>query len=51
MNKFVNTHILCNLDAWPENPTKNLKFMNWLFEAVYIVKIVIRKNIYIVDTE
>ena len=39
MTEIVNVYILCDLDAWPRNPTNNFKFKNWLFGAFKIVKI------------
>ena len=49
--KVVNIYIVYDLDAWPRNPTNNLKFKNFLFGATNILKIVIKKSMYIVDME
>ena len=36
--KIVIIYIVHDLDAWPRNPTKNLKFKNCLFGATNIKK-------------
>ena len=51
LSKIVNIYIINDLNAWPRNPTNNFKFKNCLFGATNIVKIVIKKSMYIVDTE
>ena len=51
LNKIVNVYIVYNLAAWPRNPTNNLKLKNCFFGATNIVKIVIKKSIYIVHTK
>ena len=38
MTKIVNIYIAYDLDAWPKNPTSNLKIKNCLFGATSIVK-------------
>ena len=38
LTKIMNVYIFYDLDAWPRNPTSNLKFKNCLFEATNIVK-------------
>ena len=38
LTKIVNVCIVYDLDAWPKNPTNNLKFKNCLFGATSIVK-------------
>ena len=37
-NRMVNVYIVCDLDAWPRNPTNNFKFKNCLFDTTKIVK-------------
>ena len=51
LSKIVNVYFFCDLDAWPRNPTNNIKFKNCLFGATNIVKKLIKKSMYIVDTE
>ena len=36
--KVVNVFIVYNVDAWPRNPTNNIKFKNCLFGATSVVK-------------
>ena len=36
--KIVNAYIVCDLDAWPNNPLNNFKLKNCLFCATNIVK-------------
>ena len=38
LTKIVNVYIVYDLDAWPRNPTNNLKFKNCLFGATNIIK-------------
>ena len=38
LTRIVNVYIVYDLDAWPRNPTNNLKFKNCLFGATSIVK-------------
>ena len=38
MTKIVNVYIFYDLDAWPRNPTNNLKFKNCLVQATNILK-------------
>ena len=38
LTKIVNVYIVYDFDAWPRNPTNNLKFKNCLFGATNIVK-------------
>ena len=38
-SKIVNVYIVCDLDAWPKNPTNNFKLKNCLFGATSVVKI------------
>ena len=38
LTKIVNVYIVCDLGAWPRNPTNNLKFKNYLFGGNMIVK-------------
>ena len=38
LTKIVNFYIVYDLDAWPRNPTNNMKFKNYLFGATNIVK-------------
>ena len=38
LTKIVNVYIVCDLDAWPRNPTNNFKFKNCLFGATYVIK-------------
>ena len=49
--KIVNVCIVYDLDAWLGNSTNNFKFTSCLFAATNIVKIVIEKRRYTVDTE
>ena len=49
--KMVNVCIVYNLDAWQKMPAYNLKFENFLFGATNIVKIVLKKSMYMADTE
>ena len=51
LTKIVNVYIVYELYTWPRNPTNNFKFKNWLFGATNVVKIVIKKSMYIVDLE
>ena len=36
--KIVNVYIVCDLDAWPKNPTTNFKLKNCFFGKTNIVK-------------
>ena len=38
LTNVVNIYIVYDLDAWPKNPTDNLKVNNCLFEATNIIK-------------
>ena len=38
LTKIVNVYVVCDLDAWPINPTSNLKFKNSFFGETSIVK-------------
>ena len=49
LTKIINVYIVYDLDAWPRNSTNNFKFKNCLFGATNIVKILIKKSMYIVD--
>ena len=51
LSKIVNVCIVYDLDAWPRNLTNNFIFKNYLFGAINEVKILIKKSMYIVDTE
>ena len=51
LSKIVNVYFFCDLDAWPRNPTNNIKLKNCLFGATNIEKKLIKKSMYIVDTE
>ena len=42
--KVVNAYIVYYLDAWPKVPLNNFKLRNWLFGAINIVEIVIKKS-------
>ena len=37
LTKIVNVYIVYDLDAWPRNPTNNLKFKSCLFGATSVV--------------
>ena len=49
--KIVNVCIVYDLDDWLGNSTNNFKFTSCLYGATNIVKIVIEKSRYTVDTE
>ena len=49
--KMVNVCIVYNLDAWQKMPAYNFKFENFLFGATNIVNIVLKKSMYMADTE
>ena len=38
LSKIVNVYIVCDLDAWKRNPTRNFKFKNCSFGATSIAK-------------
>ena len=38
LTKILSIYIVFDLNAWPENPTNNLKFKNYLFGAINILK-------------
>ena len=38
LSKILNVYIVCDLDAWTRNPTKNFNFKNCLFGVTSIVK-------------
>ena len=38
VTKIVKVYIVHDLDAWPRNPTNNLKYKNCLFGATSVVK-------------
>ena len=38
LTKIVNIYIVCDLDAWPRNPTNNFKFKNCSFGATNVVR-------------
>ena len=38
LTRIVNVYIVYDLDAWPRNPTNNLKFKNCLLGATSTVK-------------
>ena len=38
LSKIVNTYIVYDIDTWPRNLTKNIKFKNCLFGATSILK-------------
>ena len=38
LTKIVNAYTVCDLNAWPKNPTSNFKLNNSLFGATNIVK-------------
>ena len=37
-SKIANVYIVCDLDAWPRNPTSNFKFKSCLSGSTSIVK-------------
>ena len=51
LTKIVNVYIVCDLDAWPKNPTSSFKFKNSLFRATNILKNSDKKSMYIMDME
>ena len=50
-SKIVNVYIVYDLDAWPRNSTNNFKFKNCFLRLTSVIKIVIKKSMYIVATE
>ena len=38
LTKTLNVYIVCELNAWPKNPTTNFKFKNFLIGATNVVK-------------
>ena len=51
LTKIVNVYIVCEFDVWPRNATDNFRFKNFIFGATNLVKIVIKKSMYIEDME
>ena len=51
MIKIVNIYIVCDLDVWPTNSIKDLKFRHYLFDTTNIVKSDEENLIYIVPRE
>ena len=37
-NKIVNSYIVCDLNNWPNIPSRNFTFKNFLFGATSVVK-------------
>ena len=51
LTKIVNVYIVYDLNAWPKIPLRNVTLKNCLFGATNIVKIVIKRSMYVVATE
>ena len=49
--KVVNSYIVYDLDAWPNNNLKNFKLKNCLFHEINTAKTATKKNGYIVVME